>query len=124
MKHNVEFKSFEPDERMRHLIEEHVPATRSKECVSMLGKEIMYFYQPDEALKVEDVTPDPEVITPEEEVATQELRDCVSASLRDMPGDWQRVHSETQPAGCMKQSLERAIALQRRNHGLPVNKEC
>jgi RNA polymerase sigma factor (sigma-70 family) len=71
-------------------IEEDIPETPPKEWVSSLGEEIMYFYQPDEDLKVEDTVPDPEVTTPEDEVAAKELRDCVTAALHEMPWESQR----------------------------------
>jgi len=47
-------------------IEEDIPETSPKEWVTTLGEEILYFYQPDEDLKVEDVIPAPEGINPEE----------------------------------------------------------
>jgi RNA polymerase sigma factor (sigma-70 family) len=72
-------------------IEERVPETLPTEEVSTLGDEILDFYQPDVALKLEDVIPDLEVPTPEQEAQTEELRECVRASLNDMPTLWRRV---------------------------------
>ncbi|HEX7962068.1 MAG TPA: sigma-70 family RNA polymerase sigma factor, partial [Terriglobales bacterium] len=55
-----------------------------------LGEEIMYFYTPDEALKVEDIIPDLEFPTPEEEAERGELRECVNRALADLPREWRR----------------------------------
>src|SRR5262249_34992241 len=48
-------------------IEEDVPETPPAQEVSTLGDEILDFYQPDEDLKVEDLIPDVETQTPEDE---------------------------------------------------------
>jgi RNA polymerase sigma factor (sigma-70 family) len=72
-------------------IEERVPETPPTEEVSTLGDEILDFYQPDVALKLEDVIPDLEVPTPEQEAETEELRTCVRAALNDMPTLWRRM---------------------------------
>lgn len=75
--------------RMVH-IEEDIPETPPAEAVSTLGDEILDFYQPDEDLKMEDIIPDIEVPTPEEEAETSELRRCVKAAVNSMPKDWRR----------------------------------
>ena len=67
-------------ERQRELalsIDQDIPETPPTEEVSTLGDEILDFYQPDEDLKMEDIIPDIEVPTPEEEAETSELRRCV-----------------------------------------------
>jgi RNA polymerase sigma factor (sigma-70 family) len=71
-------------------IERDVPETPPAQEVSTLGDEILDFYQPDEDLKVEDVVPDLEVPTPEEETEAAELRRCVKGALAAMPGRWRR----------------------------------
>jgi RNA polymerase sigma factor (sigma-70 family) len=77
-------------DRMVH-IETKIPETPPREEVSWLGEEIMDFYQPDEDLKMEDIVPDIEVPTPEQEVEREELRQCVRTTFNTMPADWRRV---------------------------------
>jgi RNA polymerase sigma factor (sigma-70 family) len=71
-------------------LEEEVPQTPQAEEVSTLGDEILDFYQPDEALKLEDLVPDIEAATPEGQVENEELRRLVAKALREMPGQWRR----------------------------------
>jgi RNA polymerase sigma factor (sigma-70 family) len=71
-------------------VEERVPETPQAEEVSTLGEETLYFYQPDEALKVEDVIPDLTVPSPEEETERKELRQCVREALATMSREWRR----------------------------------
>lgn len=72
-------------------VEKHVSQTPPTEAVSTLGDEILDFYQPDELLKLEDVVPDLEVPTPEQETELEELRRCVKAALSAMPREWRQV---------------------------------
>jgi len=79
------------EERERSVqIEEDLAETPPQEEVSTLGEEILYFYEPEEDLKLEDVIPDLAVPTPEQEMETRELRSCVKASLTHMPREWRR----------------------------------
>jgi RNA polymerase sigma factor (sigma-70 family) len=67
-------------------IEEDIPETPPAEEVSTLGEEILYFYQPDEDLKLEDIFPEYDVSSPEDFVAAEdELVQCVNAALAGMP---------------------------------------
>ena len=68
--------------------EEDIPETPPEEEAMMLGEEIMYFFEPDEDLKVEDVVPDLDVPTPEEEVERADLNQCVDAALAGLPEEW------------------------------------
>jgi DNA-directed RNA polymerase specialized sigma24 family protein len=72
-------------------LNEDIPETPPAEEVSTLGEEVLYFYQPDEDLKIEDIFPDLEMATPEEFVAAKEefLR-CVNTALAGMPKQWRR----------------------------------
>lgn len=72
-------------------IEEDIPETPPAEEVVTLGDEILDFYQPDEDLKMEDIVPDVEIPTPEQEVEQKELRLCVRGAFATMPRDWRRV---------------------------------
>ncbi|HYR44520.1 MAG TPA: sigma-70 family RNA polymerase sigma factor [Terriglobia bacterium] len=72
-------------------IEEDVPETPPAQEVSTLGDEILDFYQPDEKLKLEDLIPDFDALTPENEVETNELRGSVRKTLMEMPRQWRRV---------------------------------
>jgi RNA polymerase sigma factor (sigma-70 family) len=71
-------------------IEQDIPETPPREYVSTLGDERLDFYEPDEDLKLEDVIPDLDVPTPEQESETKELRRCVEAALGGMPRAWRR----------------------------------
>jgi RNA polymerase sigma factor (sigma-70 family) len=71
-------------------LERPLPKTPPNEYVSTLGEEITYFYTPDEALKVEDIIPDLEFPTPEEESEREELRACVYRALAEVPREWRR----------------------------------
>ena len=66
-------------------LEEHIPETPPQEEVSTLGEEILYFYQPDEDLKMEDVVPDLEMPGPDQVAEIEELRSCVRTALRQLP---------------------------------------
>jgi RNA polymerase sigma factor (sigma-70 family) len=71
-------------------IEEDVPETPPEEKVKTLGEEILYFYQPDEDLKMEDVLPDLSIPTPEQVAELREFRRCVNAASAALPGEWRR----------------------------------
>ncbi len=94
--------------RMVH-VEEHVPETPPAEEVSTLGEDILYFYQPDEDLKVEDVIPDLEIPPPDQIVETNELRRCVRAALRDLPKDARRALTLRYIVGLTGQELARSL---------------
>jgi RNA polymerase sigma factor (sigma-70 family) len=76
-------------ESTRHF-EEDVPETPPQEQVTTLGEEILYFYQPDEDLKLEDLVPDMEIESPELMAESDEVRDRVRAALAEMPAEWRR----------------------------------
>jgi RNA polymerase sigma factor (sigma-70 family) len=76
-------------ETTRHF-EEDVPETAPAEEVTTLGEEILYFYQPDEDLKLEDLVPDLEIEDPELMAESDEVRDRVRAALAEMPAAWRR----------------------------------
>jgi DNA-directed RNA polymerase specialized sigma24 family protein len=71
-------------------LEADVPETPPRERVSTLGDEVLDFHEPDEDLKVEDVIPDLEIPTPEEETETRELQSCVEVAMAGMPRQWRR----------------------------------
>ncbi len=66
-------------------LEEDIPETPPQEEVSTLGEEILYFYQPDEDLKMEDVVPDLEMLAPDKVAEIEEVRSCVRTALRQLP---------------------------------------
>ncbi len=72
-------------------LEEELPRTAPEEWVNKLGEDMIYFYQPDDKLKVEDTVADPDTRTPAEAVETEDTRRCVRSSLMSMPGDLRRV---------------------------------
>lgn len=71
--------------------EETVPETPPTEEVSTIGEETLYFYQPDQVLKLEDAIPDLKVPTPEEDVERKEVRQCLQEALATMPRQWRRI---------------------------------
>jgi DNA-directed RNA polymerase specialized sigma24 family protein len=72
-------------------LQQDIPETPPEEKVSTLGEEVLYFYQPDEDLHVEDIFPDMDMLTPEELVAAkEELLHCVNTALAGMPIQWRR----------------------------------
>jgi RNA polymerase sigma factor (sigma-70 family) len=99
-------------------IEEDIPETPPQEEVGQLGEEILYFYQPNEDLKVEDVIADPGAATPEEQLETRELRECVRDALRTIPDDWRPIllmhYSEGEPVARVAHSLGRSESEVRR----------
>jgi RNA polymerase sigma factor (sigma-70 family) len=70
--------------------EQDIPDTPPQEWVSTLGDEVLDFDEPDEDLKMEDVIPDLDVDTPEEEAERRELQSCVDSALAAMPQVWRR----------------------------------
>jgi RNA polymerase sigma factor (sigma-70 family) len=71
-------------------LETDIPDTPPPEWVTTLGEERLYYWEPDEDLKLEDVFPDLEMPTPEDEAARRELTACVTAALAGLPRDWRR----------------------------------
>jgi RNA polymerase sigma factor (sigma-70 family) len=72
-------------------IEEDIPETPPAEEVTTLGEEILYFFQPDEDLRLEDIFPEADVSTPEEwAAAKEELVRCINAALQSMPEEWRK----------------------------------
>jgi len=89
--------------------EHDVPDTPPTEWVSTLGDEVLDFHELDEDLKVEDVIPDIDVPTPEEETETRELRWCVSAALAGLPAEWRRAVLLRHVDGLAGAELARAL---------------
>jgi RNA polymerase sigma factor (sigma-70 family) len=79
------------DEQAALHVEDHVPATSAAEKATNLGDEILDYYQPDEDLKLEDLIPNLEGPTPEEEAELDEVRACIRVALRSMPDQLRRV---------------------------------
>jgi RNA polymerase sigma factor (sigma-70 family) len=71
-------------------VEKSAPKTPPSEWVTRLGEEILDFYQPDEALKIEDLLPDLQTPSPEEELENEELRRCVRRALNELPNEQRR----------------------------------
>jgi RNA polymerase sigma factor (sigma-70 family) len=90
-------------------VEHRVPEEPPPEEVTRLGEDILYFYQPDEVLKVEDVVPDVETPSPEEQAAQHELQDCVRKALGAMPREWQQALVLRYELGINGAELARAL---------------
>ena len=69
-------------------IETDVPETPPEQEVSLLGDEILDFYQPDEDLKVEDLLPDSGLVTPEDAAQARVLRAALQRTLCELPELW------------------------------------
>lgn len=79
-------------ERKRNVhIEDDVSGTSPASEVSTLGEEVLEFYQPDEDLRLEDILPDLEIPTPEQEAKASELRRHVRSALGTMAIESQRM---------------------------------
>ncbi|HEX2450658.1 MAG TPA: sigma-70 family RNA polymerase sigma factor [Gemmatimonadales bacterium] len=72
--------------------EEDIPERSPMEEAAMLGEQILYFYQPDEDLKVEDVVQDPNAPVPgdDSDDEQRDLRRCVDVALAELPRRWRR----------------------------------
>jgi DNA-directed RNA polymerase specialized sigma24 family protein len=77
--------------------------------VSTLGDEILDFYEPDEDLKLEDIIPDLDAQSPEEEAARSELRQCVDVALAGLPREWRRALLLRYTEGLMGAALATAL---------------
>ncbi|HKX27961.1 MAG TPA: sigma-70 family RNA polymerase sigma factor [Blastocatellia bacterium] len=71
-------------------IEEDIPETPPAEEVTRLGEEILYFYQPDEDQKLEDLIPDMKAPTPEQIPEIRELQHYLVHTLAALPRIWRR----------------------------------
>jgi RNA polymerase sigma factor (sigma-70 family) len=89
--------------------EQDVPETPPQERVSTLGDEILDFYEPDEDLKMEDVIPDLDVATPEEEAERRELQSCVDAAMAGMPRAWRHALRRRHVEGLTGSELAKAM---------------
>ncbi len=89
--------------------EEDVPELPPQEAVSELGEAIFEFFEPDEDLKVEDVVPDLDVPTPEQELETADLQQCVRTALAGLPAEWRRALTLRFVQGLEGMALARAL---------------
>jgi RNA polymerase sigma factor (sigma-70 family) len=76
-------------------LEESVAITPPEEEVSTLGEEILYFYQPDEALKLEDVVADPTALTPQDVVEDAEVTHILYNYLNELPDSQRKAYTLT-----------------------------
>jgi RNA polymerase sigma factor (sigma-70 family) len=71
-------------------IEDDIPETPPAEQAATQGESILYFYEPEEDWKVEDIVPDLRVPTPDREMEARELRACLRRALAQLPHAWRR----------------------------------
>ena len=71
--------------------EDDVAETPPEEAVSRLGEEILEFYEPDQDLRVEDVVPDLDLVGPDQQAESDELRWSVDAALAGLPREWREI---------------------------------
>ena len=90
-------------------LEEEIPETPPQEEVSTLGEEILYFYQPDEDLKMEDVVPDLEMPAPDQVAEIEEVRSCVRTALRQLPEPARQALTLRYIVGLKGRELARAL---------------
>ncbi len=105
----AEVKRLKSEHESTVSIEEDIPETPPNECVSTLGEDILYFFEPEEDLKLEDVVPDLDVPTPEEETERKEMWLCVARALAKMPRDLRRALLLCQVDGLTGAELAEAI---------------
>ncbi len=78
-------------ERLRTVhLEEHVPEIRPEERVSTLGGEQLDFHQADFYLSAEDVLPNLDLPTPEDEGASLEAGRLLASALQVLPSAWRQ----------------------------------
>ncbi|HHM24317.1 MAG TPA: sigma-70 family RNA polymerase sigma factor [Bacteroidetes bacterium] len=68
-------------------IERETSPIPPEEEVVTLGEEIMYFWEPDEAVRVEDEIPDPDAVTPDQVLEQEELQMTLYRLLSTLPED-------------------------------------
>jgi RNA polymerase sigma factor (sigma-70 family) len=107
----AEVKRAKTDRTRAVHLEERVPKTPPTEEVSTLGDEILDFYQPDEALKVEDIVPDLEIPRPDQIAETNELRQCVRAAVRGLPQDARRALTLRYIVGLHGRELAKSLGM-------------
>ena len=95
-------------ERFVH-IEDDIPETAAAGKVTNLGEEILYFYQPDEDLRVEEILADEEVALPSENGESEELRRCVRSALGEIPEDARRALTLRYIVGLQGPELAKSI---------------
>jgi RNA polymerase sigma factor (sigma-70 family) len=95
-------------------IEEDAPETPPEEEVTTLGEEILYFYQPDEDLTVEELIPDLGLTTPEQDAQSREQRALVKAALAEMPSTERRALLLRRAEGLSAAQVAEAIGRPRR----------
>ncbi len=76
-----------------------------------MGEEILYFYEPEEELKVEDVVPDLDVPTAEEAAESLDVKLCVDAALGSLPRKWRRALQLRYVKGLQGSALARALGV-------------
>ncbi|HEX9444365.1 MAG TPA: sigma-70 family RNA polymerase sigma factor [Candidatus Binatia bacterium] len=104
-----EIRRLRPERERAVHVEEDVPETPPEEEVRDLGEGILYFYQPDEDLKAEDVLPDLRVPTPEQAAEALELRECFRKALAALPRDWREALRLRYVVGLSGASLAKAL---------------
>jgi RNA polymerase sigma factor (sigma-70 family) len=95
-------------------LEQDIPESPPAEAVSTLGEEILYFYQPDEDLKLEDVIPDLAVASPEQQAQALEQRALVRSLLVEMPSEQRRALMLRYAEGLSPSQVGAAIGRSRR----------
>jgi RNA polymerase sigma factor (sigma-70 family) len=85
-----ETKRYRQEHRGTISIEGLAPKTPPDEELPLPEEETLDYYQPDEALRIEEVLPDIRTPTPEQELQTRELRRCIRETLNELPKDQRR----------------------------------
>ena len=87
--------------------------------VTILGEEILYFFEPDEDLEANDAVPDTlaPAPTPEQQLEGDELRQCLESALNAMPLTWRRALLLRHVDGLAGSAVARAIGRPEREIG-------
>jgi ribosomal subunit interface protein len=87
-----------PREIARFVSTEAKPVVPRDYSIAEVDQGVYEFWQPEEMLKIEDVTP-VSAQTPEEQVSEEEMRKYFHAALASMPANWRRAIWLTQAEG-------------------------
>jgi DNA-directed RNA polymerase specialized sigma24 family protein len=88
-----------------------------REQPSTAGSEILYFYHPDEGLRLEEMIPDLSVPPPGHDPQQKELHRCLQVALARLPREWRQALVERHVRGLVGPDLARALQLSERETG-------
>jgi DNA-directed RNA polymerase specialized sigma24 family protein len=88
-----------------------------REEPSTVCGETLYFYQPDEGLKLEDIIPDLHVPAPGQDTERRNLHRCLLVAFARLPREWRQALTQRHVRGLVGTDLARALQLPERETG-------